>query len=114
MKDINWNIKENKQLVKAILTLRDVGEAERFLRDLLTPAEIKEFAGRLEAASLLSREIKYNDIIGATGLSSTTIARIQKWLQGSLGGYRLVLPRISHHHLSKISIGKGLSLRARA
>jgi TrpR-related protein YerC/YecD len=81
----------------------------------LTPAEIKEFANRLEAARLLSRDVQYNAISESTGLSSATIARIQKWLNGSLGGYRLILSRLaktsSHHHTSP-QLRKGLSLSA--
>ncbi len=119
-KEINWNTKENKQLIEAVLTLKNADETKRFLRDLLTEKEIKEFANRLEAASLLSKDVQYNTIIEDTGLSSTTIARISKWLRGSLGGYRLILARLSptstprlalgtsHHHSSKL--GKGLYL----
>ncbi len=116
MKNTNWNTKENRQLISAILALRDANEVERFIRDLMTEKEIKEFANRLEAASLLSKAVRYNTIVENTGLSSTTIARIQKWLKGPLGGYRLVLPRLSpstkfkaHHH-TYFSLGKGLSL----
>ena len=108
--DTDWNTKETKQLVAGILELKTADEAQRFLRDLLTPAEIKEFANRLEAARLLSRDVQYNAIIESTGLSSTTIARIAKWLRGSLGGYRLILNRLNHAH-NPAKIGKGLSLR---
>ena len=107
-KDINWNAKKEKQLVEAVLSLKNVDETKRFLRDLMTEKEIQEFANRLEAASFLSRDVQYNAIIESTGLSSTTIARISKWLKGSLGGYRLILARLNHHPLSKIE--KGLSL----
>jgi TrpR-related protein YerC/YecD len=107
---INWNEKKNKQFVEAILTLKNNDEAERFLRDLMTESEIKEFANRLEAASLLSRDVQYNAIIESTGLSSTTIARIAKWLKGSLGGYRLILSRLSNHHHNSSKIRKGLLL----
>ncbi len=111
--DTDWNTKAGKQLVEAVLALKTADETKRFLRDLLTPAEIAEFANRLEAARLLSRNVQYNAISEATGLSSATIARIAKWLYGSLGGYRLVLPRISkvslHHHNSS-QLRKGLSL----
>lgn len=93
-----WNTKENNQLLEAILALKNADESKRFLRDLMTESEITEFAKRLEAARMLSRDIKYNAIIEKTGLSSTTIARISKWLKGSLGGYRLILNRISSHH----------------
>lgn len=109
MDKVNWNTKENEQLIKAILALRNADEAKRFLRDLMTEKEIKEFANRLKAASLLSKDVQYNAIIESTGLSSTTIARIAKWLRGSLGGYRLVLARLGHSNSSKL--GKGLSLK---
>lgn len=108
--DFKWNTKENTQLVEAFLCLESVDEAKRFLRDIMTEGEIEELGKRLEAARLLSCDTQYNTIVEKTGLSSTTIARISKWLKGSLGGYRLVLSRISnkHHHLSH-SVGKGLS-----
>ena len=108
--DTDWNTKEKKQLLEAILALKNADEAKRFLRDLLTAEEIEEFATRLEAARLLSRDVQYNAIIESTGLSSTTIARIAKWLRGSLGGYRLILNRLNHAH-NPAKIGKGLSLR---
>lgn len=91
---IDWNTKKNKQLVTAILALKNSDETTRFLRDLMTEKEILEFSNRLEAASLLSKDVQYNTIIETTGLSSTTIARISKWLKGSLGGYKLILNRI--------------------
>ena len=107
--DIDWGSRVNKQLVAGILALKDEDEAKRFLRDLMTPAEIKEFANRLEAASLLSSDMQYNFITERTGLSSKTIARIAKWLGGSLGGYRLILSRINHHG-NHSKLRKGLSL----
>ncbi len=112
--NFNWNTRENKQLVSAMLALETVDEAKRFMRDLMTEGEIEEFAKRLEAARLLSSNTAYTTITKSTGLSSTTVARISKWLTGSLGGYRLVLSRItpiaktSHHPLSP-QVGKGLS-----
>ncbi len=98
MKEVNWDKKENKQLIEAILALKNADETKRFLRDLMTIKDIKEFANRLEAARLLSKDVQYNSITESTGLSSTTIARISKWLNGSLGGYRLILARLNHHH----------------
>ena len=89
--ELDWNIKENEQLLSAFLILKNKDEAGRFLRDLMTKGEIEEFAKRLEAARLLSRDVQYLAIIEKTGLSSTTIARISKWLKGPLGGYCLVI-----------------------
>lgn len=109
-----WNIKTNRQLIAGILELKSPDEAQRFLRDLMTPAEIKEFANRFEVAKLLSQSVQYATITEDTGLSSTTIARIAKWLYGSLGGYRLVLarlyPNIFSHHSNSFKPRKGLFL----
>jgi TrpR-related protein YerC/YecD len=112
-KDRDWKSKKTDQLIAGILSLKTSDEAERFLRDLLTESEIKEFANRFEAARLLMSDVQYNAISESTGLSSTTIARISKWLQGSMGGYRLVLSRLSksHHHNSS-QLRKGLSLNS--
>lgn len=110
--EINWKTKENKQLVEALLSLKNANEAENFLRDLMTQGEIEEFGKRLEAARLLSQYVQYNAIIEKTGLSSTTIARISKWLKGPLGGYRLILNRLASHHSNPTKLGKGLSLTA--
>ena len=99
-----WDTKENKQLLDAILALENTDEAKRFLRDLMTEGEITEFSKRLEAARMLSRDIQYNTIIEKTGLSSTTIARISKWLKGSLGGYSLILNRISSHQIGRAHV----------
>lgn len=108
---VDWNEKKNNQLIEAILALKNENEAKRFLRDLMTEKEIKEFANRLEAAFLLSKDAQYNVIMERTGLSSTTIARISKWLKSSLGGYRLVLSRLSSHHTPS-KLGKGLHLNS--
>ena len=115
MSAVNWNTKEKRELVEAILSLKNTDEAERFLRDLLTEGEIEEFSKRLLAAKMLSQDTQYNAIIEKTGLSSTTIARISKWLKGPLGGYQLIINRFSpsstlgvnHHNNPKP--GKGLS-----
>jgi TrpR-related protein YerC/YecD len=108
IKEINWNMKENKQLLEVFLALKNKDEAKRFLRDLMTRGEIEEFARRLETASLLAKDTEYLSITEKVGLSSTTIARIQKWLRGPLGGYRLILNKLHHTHFQN-SVGKGLS-----
>jgi len=107
--EVNWKTKESMQLVEALLSLKNPEESRLFLRDLMTKGEIEEFARRLEAARLLSKDTQYSAIIEKTGLSSTTVARISKWLKGSLGGYKLVLNRM-HHTNSHTQTRKGLSL----
>ena len=85
---------DHKDLYKAILLLENEDECKRFLRDLLTEAEIKEFANRWKVAQMLDQKISYEEIEKETGMSSTTIARVQKWLTHGEGGYKLMLKRL--------------------
>lgn len=89
---MNNNIKD---LYKAILALKTEEECKKFLRDLLTEAEIKEFTNRWKVAQMLNKKIAYEEIAKETGMSSTTIARVQKWLTNGMGGYKLVLKRFA-------------------
>lgn len=86
-----------KDLYKAILALRNNKECEKFLRDLLTEAEIKEFANRWRVAQMLDEKVQYEIIAKETGMSSTTIARISKWLNNGMGGYKLMLKRLKNN-----------------
>lgn len=97
--------KKTEHLYKAILLLKNVDECKRFFRDLLTEPEIKEFSNRWQVAQMLDIKEPYEKITKATGMSSTTIARIQKWKNGKLGGYKLMLERMNKqnkdaHHAS--------------
>lgn len=95
---MTWDTKENQQFIAAILALETPDEAKRFLRDLLTEGEIEEFSKRLQTAQMLSENISYAQIEKKTGLSSTTVARVAKWLNGKEGGYRSVLAKLHHHN----------------
>jgi TrpR-related protein YerC/YecD len=97
--------KNISNLYKAILLLRNESECKKFFRDLLTEAEIEEFANRWHVAQLLNKNVSYEIISKETNMSSTTIARISKWLTNGMGGYKLMLKRIkvqskNHHHTS--------------
>lgn len=93
---MKWKNKENKRLIKSILAIQTYDEAKRFLRDLMTEKEIKEFANRLKTAEMLTKKIPYSIIENETGLSSTTIARVSKWLNGKEGGYRTIINKLHH------------------
>ncbi len=103
---MDWNNKENKILIQAILALKTPDEANRFLRDLMTEGEIEEFSKRLQVAELLTQNVPYSVIEEKTGLSSTTVARVSKWLKGKGGGYRSVINKLHHHN--SIQVGRGL------
>lgn len=105
---MNWKNENCRDLARAILALKTPDETRRFLRDLMTEAEIKEFSNRLQAARMLTQKIPYSAIVKITGLSSTTVARVSKWLNGPLGGYKTILNRIHHHNQrSREEIGRG-------
>lgn len=105
---MDWNTPQNKQLIQAFLALKTSAEVQRFLRDLMTEGEIDEFAKRLSAAQMLSENIPYSAIEEKTGLSSTTVARVSKWLHGTEGGYRSILGKLHHRHTSS-SAKRGVS-----
>ena len=89
-----------EKLLEAILALQNKDEAQIFLRDLLTEEEIKEFSSRFAVARMLSDKVSYKQIGKKTGMSSTTIARISKWLSRGMGGYQLLINRLnSSHHI---------------
>ena len=77
-------------LCAALLTPGDADAMCRLLADLCTPAEIRSLAERWHVARLLDgTELSYRDIHEATGVSTTTIVRIARFLrQEPHQGYR--------------------------
>ena len=102
---MNWKTKENKRLIQAILALETAAEAKLFLRDLMTEGEIEEFGKRFKTAEMLVEKIPYSIIEEETGFSSTTVARVSKWLQGKQGGYKAMINKLHHHNPTKIRRG---------
>ena len=91
---MKWYDQDTKKLFAAILKVQTQDEMKRFFRDLMTEEEIKEFSRRWKVARLLSQGKTYKIIEKQTGMSSTTIARIAKWLNDGMGGYKKAV----HHH----------------
>ena len=79
------------KLVETIVKLKDKKDVYDFLEDLCTIKEILDMSKRLEAAKLLSRGEKYNDIISKIGLSSATLSRVNKALNYGTGGYKKII-----------------------
>lgn len=65
-------------------------DMDALLSDLCTPAEIRTLAERWHVARLLDgTDMSYRDIHDATGVSTTTIVRVARFLrQEPHGGYR--------------------------
>ena len=80
-------------LCAALLTPQSGEEMERLLIDLCTPAEIRTMAERWHVARLLDgTDLSYREIHDATGVSTTTIVRVARFLrQEPNQGYRRAL-----------------------
>lgn len=92
-----WLTKEVEVLFLAVLKLHNEDEARKFFRDIFTIEEIKTFAERLKVAIMLDQKFAYTEIEKQTGMSSATIARINRWLKYGENGYRLVINRLRRH-----------------
>src|SRR3989344_1444605 len=88
-----WLNQDTNSLFRVILDLDNLTEARNFFRDLLTEKELLEFAQRWKVAKMLSAGKAYVDIEKETGMSSTTIARIQRWFKSGMGGYKLMIKK---------------------
>ena len=77
-------------LCSALLTPKTVPEMERLLLDLCTPAEIRTLAERWHVARLLDgTSLSYREIHDATGVSTTTVVRVARFLREERNlGYR--------------------------
>jgi TrpR-related protein YerC/YecD len=77
-------------LCLALLTPGNAPEMERLLQDLCTPAEIRTLAERWHVARLLDgSRLSYREIHDATGVSTTTVVRVARFLREERnGGYR--------------------------
>lgn len=89
-----FTIKEAKNLIRALMKLKDKNETEKFLQDLLTPQEIEDLSRRLEAARLLISGMTFDNVERELKMSPTTVQKIYKKLWGGKGGYLTILKRL--------------------
>ncbi len=81
-------------LMKALTSLKNEGEVAALLRDMLTLAEIEEFANRITIVKLLDEGLPYLEIAKIVGTSTTTVTRVAHWLYNGCGGYQAVLKKL--------------------
>jgi len=86
--------KQTKELLKAILALKNEKEATAFFRDLLTLPEISDFTQRFQIAKLLYQGNSYAKIARKLKASTTTVSRVAHWLFHGRSGYQLILKRL--------------------
>jgi TrpR-related protein YerC/YecD len=82
-------------LETALTLLDSPSEVKDFLIDLCTPAELRALSERWYVAQILdASEKSYREIQAETGVSTTTIGRVARFLRDEPhGGYRSVLAK---------------------
>jgi TrpR-related protein YerC/YecD len=89
----HWPTKEHRDLFETVASLRTKEEAQSFLRDLCTRAELDAMAHRWQVARLLDEGLPYLEVARRAHASTTTVTRVAQWLRRGEGGYRLALQR---------------------
>lgn len=90
----SYPTREMKELFEAIGNIKSTDEAANFFRDLLTIAELKEFANRWQAVKLLTQGKSYMEIATVLGISTATVTRVAHWLHHGMDGYKTVTDRM--------------------
>jgi len=83
-----------ENLLRAVLSLKNMEECYSFFEDLCTVTELKSMAQRFEVARLLSEGHVYGDVVKITGASTATISRVNRALNYGNDSYRMALERI--------------------
>ena len=86
--------KTENELFKAIITIDSIEECKNFFYDLCTPSEIEEFSTRWLIVKLLSKKKPYRQIALETGVSTTTVGRVARYMKYGHDGYNTVLNKL--------------------
>lgn len=83
----------SKELCAALAAVNTPEAMHAVLVDLCTPAELRALSERWRVAQMLFEGKKsYREISAETGVSTTTIGRVSRFLKDEpYGGYRLLL-----------------------
>ena len=89
-----YNKQTVERLFRAILSLENLEECEKFFDDAFTIQEIESIAQRFDVACRLCEGKSYVQINAETGASTATICRVSKCLNYGDGGYKIAIDRI--------------------
>lgn len=78
----------------AVTLLEDRDEVINFLKDILTPTEIRMFAKRLQIADMLAKGYKYQDIQNYVRVTKQTIATVNNKLNFGNDGLIRILQKL--------------------
>ena len=86
--------KNNSNMYKAVLILKDAKEARDFFEDVCSISELKSMEQRFEVAEMLSEEKVYTEIMDKTGASSATVSRVKRMLFYGTGCLNKIIKRL--------------------
>lgn len=81
-------------LWNTITLINNRDETVLFLKELLTPTEVRMFAKRIQIAKMLLEGYKYEDIIPFVRVTPNTINSVNNQLQFGDGGYIKIIERL--------------------
>ena len=84
-------LKEKKDLIKILLSIKDERLMEEFLIDILTPGEFEEIIKRWQVVKSLHKGTPQRKIAEELDVSIATITRGSRELQNERGGFRKIL-----------------------
>jgi len=95
-------------------SLKDRKEIRLFFKDLLTPDEIATLMRRIEVAVLLTTGFTYDQIAQILGVGRDKVTNVQKSLNRSGEGYKIVIKRLLEKRKRKLKLQKKREKTARS
>lgn len=92
----NWYNKTSEDLFATLSKIDNTADMARFCRDLMTKTEIEALSGRWQAAKLLAKGISQREVAERTGVSITTVTRVNGWLNSGMDGYKKAIKNLSN------------------
>lgn len=96
-------------LYEIISRLKNKEEIKRFLKDMLTPAELRMFKRRWHIACALEVKIPIREVAQITNTSTATVLKISQKLENGYGGLKNALERTRMERRKKKKLVEGVS-----
>ena len=86
----NITSEDISELYAILASVRTPQECRELLDDLCTVKEIEQMAQRIKAAKMLMEGKTYNQVVAETEISSATLSRVSRCVQGGTGYSKLL------------------------
>ena len=96
----NFQRTRNEDMYKAILQLESIEECMDFFEDICAETELRAIEQRFDVARMLSKGKIYSDIMSTTSVSTATISRVSRVLNGGTGMLEKTLIRLEESEVN--------------